>query len=270
MLAPVAWKTVEPASPGEVLAVLDEIARKGWLSRGHARGYGTLTPSIDRPPRVGLGRAEKLGLERCSIEAFRSSATVFAHEGERLAMTDDPIALTVLQHYGVPTRVLDWSRSPFIAAFFAARSHPDEDGEIWTFDEPLYEREDRGPAQWGRWPETTVGRTGHPSDFQPHATAFRNEESPPWICCIFYEGYAGFPRQKAQRGAFTMMGRFGLDHADAIAELLRDESAHVRYRIRSEVKADLLVELRSEHGVWHGPLFPDTAGAAEISKTVFL
>lgn len=261
------WKTVELASSKEVVQVLGDLAKKRWLFRGHSRIYGTLTPSIDRAPRTAMDRTEKLRLERRSIEAFRESATVFSHEGEREAMTDDPIALTVLQHYGVPTRVLDWSQSPYVAAFFAARSHPDEDGELWAFDEPLYEEPSKGPAQWSQWPETTVGGDG--KHFQPHLTAFREEEAPPWICCVFYNELKGFPRQKAQHGAFTMTGRLGLDHAAALAGLLRDETAHVRYRIPYEVKADLLRELRSHHGVWYGTLFPDTAGAAEVAKTVF-
>lgn len=184
-------------------------------------------------------------------------------------MTDDPIALTVLQHYGVPTRVLDWSQSPYVAAYFAARSHPDRDGEMWAFDEPLYESEGRGPEQWRRWPETTVGATGRPEDFQPHVTAFQPEEPPPWIICIFYHALAGFPRQKAQQGAFTMTARFGLDHAVAIASLLRDESAHVRYLLPGRLKESILRELRDKHNVWWGALFPDTAGAAEAAKAVF-
>ena len=59
----------------------------------------------------------------------------------------------------------------------------------------------------------------------------------------------GFPRQKAQQGAFTMTGRFGLDHAVAIAGLLRDDSAHVRYQLRKEVKPG---ELRARHRVGMG------------------
>ena len=172
-------------------------------------------------------------------------------------MTDDPIALTVLQHYGVPTRVLDWSMSPQIAAYFAARSHDDRDGEIWAFDEHLYEQPDRGPDQWLRWPETTVGGKG--TDFQPHITAFQQAEPPPWIICIFYNQYPGFPRQKAQCGAFTMTGCFGLDHAAVMASLLRDDSAHVRFQVRKEVKPKLLRDLRAQYGIWHGALFPDKA-----------
>jgi hypothetical protein len=44
-----------------------------------------------------------------------------------------------MQHYGAPTRLLDWSKSLYVAAYFAAMSSLDEedeekDGAIWCFD----------------------------------------------------------------------------------------------------------------------------------------
>jgi hypothetical protein len=45
----------------------------------------------------------------------------------------------VLQHYNVPTWLLDWSHSPWVAAFFAVIDFDGQDGEIWTFNRPLYE-----------------------------------------------------------------------------------------------------------------------------------
>jgi hypothetical protein len=42
--------------------------------------------------------------------------------------------LGIVQHYGYPTRLLDWSESALVAAFFACAERLDEDGEIWWFD----------------------------------------------------------------------------------------------------------------------------------------
>jgi hypothetical protein len=38
----------------------------------------------------------------------------------------------LMQHYGVPTRLLDWTQSMWVAAYFAVEREPDEDGAIWV------------------------------------------------------------------------------------------------------------------------------------------
>ena len=152
-----------------------------------------------------------------------------------------------------------------VAAYFAVCDYDEEDGELWTFDEPLYEQQ--GKQQWKNWPNTTVDGSGSDDKFMAALTAFTREEPPDWFICGFY--FPGFPRQNAQDGVYTITAQFGRDHAQAIAHLLGDDSHYRLYVISETLKAPLLKLLRERHGIWRGSLFPDAAGAAKTANTVF-
>jgi hypothetical protein len=219
-------------------------------------------PSLDRGPFCALGRSEKLERERRTIDQFRSTARFFSSPGEQAALVDDFIALMVLRHHGVPTRLLDWSASPYVAAYFAVCGHDEVDGELWGFSRLDYERE--GKQQWRRWPETTTDRSGDDDKFEAGLTAFMVKEPPRWVVAVFYP--AGFPRQNAQHGVYTLTARFALDHAVALKGLLVHPSRYQRYVVSAGLKKNLRATLREKHGIWRGSLFPDSAGAAETAR----
>ena len=41
--------------------------------------------------------------------------------------------LAIAQHHGLPTRLLDWSRNPLVAAFFAVERAHDDDSVVYAF-----------------------------------------------------------------------------------------------------------------------------------------
>ncbi|MEY2499284.1 MAG: hypothetical protein QOD12_2840 [Verrucomicrobiota bacterium] len=47
-------------------------------------------------------------------------------------------ALAYAQHYGLATRLLDWSLNPLVATFFAVRELPDKDAAVFCYTPPAF------------------------------------------------------------------------------------------------------------------------------------
>jgi hypothetical protein len=84
-------------------------------SYSNATGLARLGPGYER-------------LERHLIRNFRK----YAHREQPGPTVWDWVSLA--QHHGLPTRLLDWTFSPFIAAHFATASHQDEEAVVWGVD----------------------------------------------------------------------------------------------------------------------------------------
>jgi hypothetical protein len=251
------WNTETLDTEDTIFDRLAKLRGDKWYCRGHSQFYGGLMPSIDRDKMTGRSRLEKINLERRSIDIFRASARFFSHPGEMMALTDDIIALAVLRHHGVRTRLLDWSRSPYVAAYFAAH-RDDQDGEIWSFDEAEYMK--KGVTQWC---------SPHDSNWRPEfdKAAFNVNDIADFFVCITYP--MGFGRQNAQDGLYSVTSKLDCDHANRIERLLDDPSLHIRYIIPKTLKPNLRDRLRQHHGIWDGSLYPDSAGAAKTAGAVF-
>ena len=256
------WNTSSLNSIKEVFDVLEFLKEDRWLNRGQSKCWGNLIPKFDRDPLDKINdRGKKLDLELETIHLFQSIASSVASNDEREELKHDMNTLSVLQHYGVPTRLLDWSLSPYVATFFAIIDDENEDGEIWVFKYDRYI--EQGNEQWKKYPKIPLDA---PIEVRYSMIFGRKKPNPDFFMCVF--DYLSHHRLNAQCGLFSLTARYGIDHAKAISSLFNNDSNYYhRYIIKSDLKRELQKILHDNHDIWLGSLFPDTAGAAEAVKT---
>ncbi|WP_082641329.1 FRG domain-containing protein [Bradyrhizobium yuanmingense] len=108
--------------------------RGRFLFRGHGSSEWPLKSGFDRWFQG--ERSKKSTASERLIQLFQQEA-----EGidiEREIWNDRERRLALAQHHGVPTRLLDWTESPYVAAFFAfanvESTNPNGSAGIWCLD----------------------------------------------------------------------------------------------------------------------------------------
>jgi hypothetical protein len=98
-----------------------------------------------------------------------------------LPREDDDEFLALAQHHGLPTRLLDWTRLPYIGAFFAfdgcdsAVFSPDHEVAIWAIDWDMFELL-LYYSYWDQTPEKVVSKK--PGELDKVLKSLRNSASP--------------------------------------------------------------------------------------------
>ena len=188
------------------------------------------------------------------------------------SLTDDWDTLFFMQHYGVPTRLLDWTENPLIALHFAlmgAPKKPTKSGRtafgsnavVWVLD----------PVAWNRHALRHVSFEG--GVLTPDDEALKGYKPIPKFAGMHNQPVALYgahnsARIVAQQGVFTIFGRdtkpmetvFNLDDFPSRC-LLRVMLPKGRI---SKLRASLL-----NHGVTESVVFPDLEGLARETRRIF-
>jgi hypothetical protein len=134
------WKEIKISSWMDLIKKLDDMKEKRMVYRGQPNHNWTLETSFKR--EIGLFSKLKkenesielmlIRLEKEMISNFKSQYHLYTND--LLNDNNDLYNLSVLQHYGAPTRLLDWSYSPFISTFFAVNSNFNDDASIFALN----------------------------------------------------------------------------------------------------------------------------------------
>ena len=258
------WRQTRIETWSELVEYFDRLyAGKSWdmkhLYRGQSDEDWQLDDSLSRLVEPALATRDRLiNLEQIAWREFRGQAHLYMPLGGEPNHESLLDWWSLMQHFGCPTRLLDWTGSPFVAAYFAVVEKPGCDGAVWAFDgEPLLMGE----------PGTKAGVKAaqvrlHLS--KDKASLFWEEKIPSLV--LPFRPAKLHSRLAAQRGAFTVCSTPG-NHGEWIDNSFADPDHQHCHKIiiPQYLKLDFLRRLMRIN-VSASSLFPGLDGLGRTTR----
>lgn len=213
-----------------------------WSFRGQYDSNWTLKPSLKRIldfedinfPEVAVK------LERTLFRHFMAQNIHFPEfKDYQIEQKSNVFTWTLMQHYGCPTRLLDWSDSPYVALYHAVEGGLDKDGALYVINNHVLEEKNNEQFE----------KIGPTSDFE---LDFSNA-----ISSVI--ATVGSKRLGNQLGGFTISLNPLADHEDLINNLKLGLGYTYKLVIPKKLKLEFLQKLRG-HNVRAEILYPDAFG----------
>lgn len=236
------------------------VYRQDMIFRGQAQAEWALQASLTR-----IATKLKLSCERAMEEE---------QESERYFKANAPTAIpperwalwAVMQHYRTPTRLLDWTLSPYVAAYFAVREDfhvreksAQKPGVVWACN---------GTVLKQRMPDRMSNGYDYIEALEYCDSVYvgpGNLSRPVlWVVApILYD-----QRMSAQQGVFTLVDYLLASHHEVIAGVCGKDEGFVkpqRWVIAHNLKKEFLRQLHVMN-IHAQSLFPGLDGVGDASR----
>jgi hypothetical protein len=285
-----------PADEGDTLALLTCLLREHRVASSNQLSPKTLPRFLESIERLRHASKRPLWYRGCGLASYVLQPSLYRHETikkpEELSqlehrvmarfrqrsipyhsrsISDDWEALFFMQHYGVPTRLLDWTENPLVALFFALasaesaarrnRGKVSEPAVIWVLD----------PEAWNQAALSHITYKGGPltpgdealKGYAPTAGGAIPSKYP-----VALHGAHNSPRIVSQRGVFSIFGSDRTPMEKLIGTSGFDSGSLTRLTVGKESVRPMR-EMLLAHGITESVIYPDLEGLALETKRHF-
>ena len=261
---------LRPQSFTEYVKAIEKLTAKAsnslWF-RGVAKSSHRLLPSLYRHSKK--KKPEEIArLERDTMVWFRQRSIPFSG----VSLVNDWDALFYMQHHRVPTRLLDWSESPFIGLYFAIMSSYinvdkngnlkfDEDAAVWILDPVAWNRHALGHQSFDGG--VLVTKDQELNGYLPNDTFAKMNNH-----AVALYGAHNSARIVAQRGVFSIFGQ-NLDSMDeAYVKTTFPKGCLTKIVLEKAVLVAFRKSILS-YGITESVVYPDLDGLASEMRRHF-
>jgi hypothetical protein len=224
---------------------------RNWCFRGQASAEWSLRSSLSRHIEVSKVSQQVWSLQESRIRRiFRRKSHLFLDD---LPKDDELEWLALMQHHGAPTRLLDFTWSPYVAAFFALE-RATSDAAIWAVNLPLL---------WAIHDRYRI-TDANVMDADPRqADAFQKYYLPNRHAFVWQGDPFRMPqRVVAQSGTFLVSSHLGMTVEDILARYPGSGELLVQFVLEtSKLRAEAMASLYSMN-ITQATLFPGLDGLA--------
>lgn len=249
------------------MSFVETQTRTRWY-RGCGDAHYQLIPSLYRHPK--LKGADRLFKQEMDIlKRFRLKSGPYVQT--IVPETDNLRVLFVMQHFGIPTRLLDWTENPYIALYFAltdAQYTKTKGGPVYRKDVAIWALD---PVEWNKRALEFDPSPGIISaldeellnGYMPGPATTHHKAEP-----VAVDGVYNSPRIAAQRGVFTLFGTSNKPMEESYVENNYPQDSLVKLIVgKSHIKN--LLEGLMRIGITDSVVYPDLTGLAKELKRQF-
>ena len=258
-------KEFKPQDFGQFMRFVEKfqgLHSSAWF-RGAGKAEDALIPTSARRADPATP-AQVVSFERSICSTFAQRSPPFVD----IAFPSELKSLFFMQHYGIPTRLLDWSESPFVALFFSLTSGQRgsdgsvvNDAAVWLCD----------PVLWNRAALSHISFQGGILDesceeikaYHPNVELEQRTMAP-----VMIYGTHNSPRIVAQRGVFALFGQ-GLEPMETLASKSPYPSGVLQKVVIKAEHVQNILQGLFKNGVAESTIYPDLFGLSLEIRRVF-